>query len=57
VCEEVGCTENRECIAATNNVLAFCSTEGELPECQVPCQTDAECQFSGYDFMACVAQF
>jgi hypothetical protein len=54
VCVEVGCNDDRECIAATKNVLAICSTD---KKCQIPCQTDAECQSGGYDFRACVNEF
>ena len=62
VCTDVGCTVDRECIAATKNILAFCSpTPGEgktVRECQIPCQTDAECNPSGaYGFMACINRF
>lgn len=54
VCVEVGCADDRECVAATRNVLAVCNAE---KKCQVPCQTDAECQSAqGYSFRACVNQ-
>jgi hypothetical protein len=52
-CVRVGCSNNRECVAATRNVLAFCDTERM---CQVPCATDLECDSpQSFNFMACIA--
>ena len=49
-CVESGCKTDRECIAATGSVLAFCRDK----ECKVPCTSDIECdQPSQYDFLAC----
>lgn len=48
-CVETGCTTDRECIAATSNPRATC-TEGE---CSAPCESDAQCNVSGYSFQAC----
>ena len=54
-CVKVGCADDRECVAALNHVLAFCTEE---KECKVPCQTDAECQAGeGYSFSACIDKF
>jgi hypothetical protein len=38
-CVEVGCKTDRECQAATSNVLSICVEQ----ECQTPCQSDIEC--------------
>jgi len=47
-CVEVGCTSDRECVAVLNNRLAVCGTAAgsELKQCQVPCETNAECSNS-----------
>ena len=51
-CVEVGCSNDRECIAFTRNVLAYCDPE---KECQIPCATDIECDSAtSFDFTACI---
>ena len=51
---EVGCQDDRECIALTGSPLATCVAG----ECQEPCEKDADCfSTSGtqvFSFAACV---
>lgn len=46
-CVEVGCKTDRECIAHTRNVRAFCNPD---KECRVPCDSDFECE-DPYEFV------
>lgn len=47
-----GCTDDRECIAATKNVTAKCGGDGT---CVVPCSTDLECgNPENYNFYSCI---
>ena len=53
-CVPTGCNNDRECVGATGNVLAFCLDQ----ECRVPCQSDVECdQQQPFDFNACIDGF
>ena len=50
-CTPTGCYTDRECIAYTGNVLAYCAAS----KCNVPCESDLECD-NPFDFgyMACL---
>jgi hypothetical protein len=53
-CVETGCKTDRECQAATNNVLSACRDK----ECITPCASDIECdQPSKYGYSACIENF
>jgi hypothetical protein len=45
LCVEKGCTTDRECVGILDNRLAKCGkiAGSELKQCQVPCETNAEC--------------
>jgi hypothetical protein len=49
-CMETGCSLDRECVAATGNVLAVC----RAGECDVPCDSDFQCKGSTSAILACI---
>jgi len=50
-CVETGCKTDRECQAASNNVLSVCREK----ECVTPCASDIECdQPRKYGYSACI---
>jgi hypothetical protein len=52
-CVNVGCSSDRECVAATGSTRATCASK----ECVVPCETDIQCDsdpLNSFDFTACI---